>query len=72
MTYDLVIKNGMVIDGTGFACYHADLGIQEGAIATIGQLRGAAATTTIEADGLFVAPGIIDLHIHIRRTTLLG
>jgi N-acyl-D-amino-acid deacylase len=64
MTYDLVIKNGMVIDGTGFARYRADLGIKDGTIATIGQLRGAAATTTIDADGLFVAPGIIDLHTH--------
>ena len=64
MTYDLVIKNGMVIDGTGFARYRADLGIKDGTIATIGQLRGAAATTTIDADGLFVTPGIIDLHTH--------
>jgi N-acyl-D-aspartate/D-glutamate deacylase len=64
MTYDLVIKNGMVIDGTGFARYRADLGIKDGTITTIGQLRGAAATTTIDADGLFVAPGIIDLHTH--------
>jgi N-acyl-D-aspartate/D-glutamate deacylase len=64
MTYDLVIKNGMVIDGTGFARYRGDLGIKDGTIATIGQLRGAIATTTIDADGLFVAPGIIDLHTH--------
>ena len=42
LTYDLVIKNGMVIDGTGFARYRADLGIKDGTIATIGQLRGAA------------------------------
>ena len=43
MTYDLVIKNGMVIDGTGFARYRADLGIKDGTIATIGQLGPAGA-----------------------------
>jgi N-acyl-D-aspartate/D-glutamate deacylase len=64
MAYDLVITNGMVIDGTGFPRYRADLGIRHGRIADIGHLHGAAATRTIDADGLCVAPGIIDLHTH--------
>jgi N-acyl-D-aspartate/D-glutamate deacylase len=64
MPYDMVIKNGMVVDGTGFARYRADVAVQGGKIAEIGRLRGAAAETTIDADGLFVAPGIIDLHTH--------
>lgn len=64
MAYDLLIKNGTVIDGTGFSRYRADVGISHGTIAAIGQLRGASATSTIDADGLFVAPGIIDLHTH--------
>jgi N-acyl-D-amino-acid deacylase len=64
MPYDLLITNGTIIDGTGFSRYRADLGISHGAIAAIGQLRGSAATTTIDADGLCVAPGIIDLHTH--------
>ena len=63
MAYDLLIKNGMVVDGTGFARYRADVAVKDGIIAEIGKVRGAA-ETTIDADGLFVAPGIIDLHTH--------
>ena len=64
MAYDLIIKNGMVVDGTGFARYRADVGVKDGKIAEIGRLNGAAATTTIDAEGRFVAPGVIDLHTH--------
>src|SRR5229473_62898 len=63
MAYDLVIRNGMVVDGTGFSRYRADVAIQDGTIVEIGKIRGAAAAT-IDADGLFIAPGIIDLHTH--------
>jgi N-acyl-D-aspartate/D-glutamate deacylase len=63
MPYDLLIKNGMVVDGTGFARYRADVAVSGGTIAEIGRIRGAA-RTTIDADGLFVAPGVIDLHTH--------
>jgi N-acyl-D-amino-acid deacylase len=63
MPYDLVIKNGMVVDGTGFARYRADVAIKDGAIVEIGKIGGTA-TATIDADGLIVAPGIIDLHTH--------
>jgi len=63
MPYDLVIKNGMVVDGTGFSRYRADVAIRDGTIVEIGKIRGAA-TATIDADGRFVAPGIIDLHTH--------
>jgi N-acyl-D-aspartate/D-glutamate deacylase len=63
MAFDLLIKNGMVVDGTGFARYRADVAVKDGVIAEIGKVRGAA-QTTIDADGLFVAPGIIDLHTH--------
>ena len=64
MAYDLIIKDGMVVDGTGFARYRADVGVKDGTIAEIGRLNGAAATTTIDAEGRFVAPGVIDLHTH--------
>src|SRR5918996_1083784 len=64
MAYDLIVKNGMVVDGTGFARYRADVGVKDGRIAEIGRLNGAAATTTIDAEGRFVAPGVIDLHTH--------
>ena len=63
MPHDLVIKNGMVVDGTGFSRYRADVAVKDGRIAEIGRIR-ASAETTIDADGLFVAPGIIDLHTH--------
>jgi N-acyl-D-aspartate/D-glutamate deacylase len=63
MPYDLLIRNGMVVDGTGFARYRADVAVKDGRIAEIGRIRGAA-EKTIDADGLFVGPGIIDLHTH--------
>jgi len=63
MAYDLVIKNGMVVDGSGFSRYRADVAVKDGTIVEIGKIRGAAATT-IDADGLFVAPGVIDTHTH--------
>jgi len=63
MAYDLVIKNGIVVDGSGFSRYRADVAVKDGTIVEIGKIRGAAAAT-IDADGLFVAPGIIDTHTH--------
>src|SRR2546428_2368445 len=63
MAYDLVIKNGMVVDGSGFSRYRADVAVKDGTIVKIGKIRGAA-SATIDADGLFVAPGIIDTHAH--------
>jgi N-acyl-D-amino-acid deacylase len=64
MFYDLVIKNGMIVDGTGFPRYRGDVGVHEGVIVEIGRLAGAVATRTIDAGGLIVAPGVIDLHTH--------
>src|SRR5438309_2176107 len=63
MSYDLVIKNGMVVDGSGFSRYRADVAVKDGAIVEIGKIRGAA-TSTIDAEGHFVTPGIIDTHTH--------
>ncbi|PYN53842.1 MAG: aminoacylase, partial [Candidatus Rokuibacteriota bacterium] len=59
MAHDLVIKNGMVVDGSGFSRYRADVGVKDGKIVEIGKIRSSAAAT-IDAEGLFVAPGIID------------
>jgi N-acyl-D-aspartate/D-glutamate deacylase len=64
MPYDLLIKNGLVVDGTGSARYRADIAVTDGTIVEIGKLADKAATTTIDADGRIVAPGVIDLHTH--------
>src|SRR6266478_7763750 len=63
MAYDLLIKNGRVIDGSGTPAFRGDVAVRNGKIAEIGKLRGAA-TRTIDADGLVVAPGFIDTHCH--------
>ena len=65
MAYDLVITGGVVIDGTGLARRRADVGIKDGTIVEVGHLTDSAAgARTIDAEGLMVAPGIIDAHTH--------
>jgi N-acyl-D-aspartate/D-glutamate deacylase len=64
MPFDLIVRNGVVVDGSGFPRYRADVGVRDGVIVEIGRLGGAAATATIDADGLVVAPGVIDTHTH--------
>ncbi len=58
---DLLIRNGRVVDGTGAPWYRADVAIRDGRIAAIGRLTEARATRTIDAAGLVVAPGFIDM-----------
>src|SRR6266536_1669521 len=60
-SYDLLIRNGRIIDGTGSPWYAGDVGIREGKIAAIGRLGDAAAKRTIDAAGKVVAPGFIDM-----------
>jgi N-acyl-D-amino-acid deacylase len=64
LTYDLLIKNGRVLDGTGNPWFYADVAVKDGKIAAIGKLEGAKATRTIDATGTYVVPGFIDLHSH--------
>jgi N-acyl-D-amino-acid deacylase len=59
--YDLIIRNGHIIDGTGSPWYSGDLAIQAGHVAAIGQLNNAQAKQSIDAHGLVVAPGFIDM-----------
>ena len=59
--FDLLIRNGRVVDGTGAPWYRADVAIRDGRIAAIGRLAEARATRTIDAAGLVVAPGFIDM-----------
>src|SRR5947199_5420117 len=61
---DLLIRGGRVIDGAGNPWYAADVGIAGGRIAAVGRLGGEAAARTIDADGLFVCPGFVDMHTH--------
>src|SRR6266446_8784311 len=63
MAHDLVIKNAMVIDGTGAPRQHADVALDGGKIVEIGRISDSAART-INADGLALAPGFIDIHTH--------
>ena len=64
MSYDLVVKNGMLIDGSGMPRYRADIGVRSGKIATIGRISEPA-EETIDADGHVVTPGFVDGHTHM-------
>ncbi len=63
MAYDLLIRNGRIVDGSGMPAFRGDVGIKDGKIAEIGKLSGPA-ERTIDADGRVVAPGFIDNHCH--------
>jgi N-acyl-D-amino-acid deacylase len=65
MAYDLLIKNGTVVDGSGLPGFRADVGVKNGMIKEIGDLRGQAAKETIDAEGHVVSPGFIDGHTHM-------
>ena len=69
-TFDIVVRHGTVIDGSGTPRYDADIGIRNGFIAAIGDLAGASAATEIEAKGLFVTPGFINIHSHASSDAL--
>jgi len=64
MAFDLVIKNGVVIDGSGLPRYRADVGVRGGRIASIGRIRESV-KSVIDAEGRVVAPGFIDGHTHM-------
>lgn len=66
-TYDLVIKNGLIVDGTGELAYKGDIAIKGNRIAKIGSFKENRALETIDATGLVVTPGFIDVHTHCDR-----
>ena len=62
--YDIIIKGGKIVDGTRAPAFVGDLGIKDGKIAQIGGLRKSSATQVLDASGLVVGPGFVDLHTH--------
>jgi N-acyl-D-aspartate/D-glutamate deacylase len=62
--FDTIIKGGTVVEGTGLPRFVGDIGIKNGHIAKIGKLNVEDATEVLDADGLIVAPGFVDLHTH--------
>jgi len=60
----MVIRGGQVVDGSGRSAYRADVGIADGRIATVGPIDDTGDATVIDADGLVVAPGFVDVHTH--------
>jgi N-acyl-D-amino-acid deacylase len=69
MTYDLLIKNGRVIDGSGRPAFHGDVAVAGGKIVELGRLSGSA-RQRIEADGRVIAPGFVDNHCHYDAQVL--
>ena len=63
MAYDILIKNGRIVDGSGAPSFRGDVGVKDGKIVEIGKLSGPAGRT-VDAGGMVVAPGFIDNHCH--------
>ena len=64
MSFNLLIKNGTVVDGSGMPRFKADVGVKDGKVTEIGRIK-APAEKTVDADGMIVAPGFIDGHTHM-------
>ena len=64
MTYDLLIRNGTIVDGLGGEPYVGDVAVRDGVIAAVGHINGDSAEHEIDATGLLVTPGFVDLHTH--------
>ena len=72
MTFDVIIKNGRVVDGAGNPWFRADVGIEDGKIAEINSLIEGDGDKVIDASGLVVSPGFIDIHTHSEITLLIN
>jgi N-acyl-D-amino-acid deacylase len=67
-SFDMLIRNGRVMDGSGNPWLRLDIGIQDGRIAAVGRLTGATARRTIDAADRLVTPGFIDVHSHAAES----
>jgi N-acyl-D-amino-acid deacylase len=70
MGFDVIIRGGRIIDGTGNPWYRADVGVREGRIARISPIPLKGADKTLDASGLLVCPGFVNLHSHSDSTIL--
>jgi N-acyl-D-aspartate/D-glutamate deacylase len=70
VVFDLVVKGGNLVDGTGTPPRRADVGIRDGRVAAIGELDAHDGGSVIDADGLVVAPGVVDIHTHYDAQVL--
>jgi N-acyl-D-aspartate/D-glutamate deacylase len=68
--FDILIRNGRVVDGTGNPSFIGDVGLRDGRVAAVGRLANRSASRTIDAAGLVVAPGFIDIHNHSDYTII--
>ncbi|MCX6655321.1 MAG: D-aminoacylase [Candidatus Bathyarchaeota archaeon] len=72
MNYDLVIHGGFIVDGSGCQAFRADVGIRNSKIARIGSIDPESGTSLIEAQGLVLTPGFIDIHSHSDITLIVN
>ena len=70
--FDVLIRNGRVIDGTGNPWFRADVGVKAGRVAAIGNLAGKSADKVIDAANRVVTPGFIDVHTHVEGAVELN
>src|SRR5262249_28470200 len=64
VNFDLILKGGWVIDGTGGPPFQADLGVRDTKVAAVGRLDGAQAPKVLDVTDRYVVPGFIDAHVH--------
>ena len=69
--YDLIVRGGKLVDGSGNPWRMADVGVRAGKIAAVGDLKAAQAGRLIDATGMIVAPGFIDIHNHSDESILV-